>query len=53
MTEKDAIYLAVKSLMDVVESGAKNISLSQLTIDGYKQFTEKEVETIAEELENE
>ena len=27
-SEEDAIDLAVKSLMDVVESGAKNISLS-------------------------
>ena len=38
--------------MDIVESGAKNISLFELTFDGSKQFSTEEVEKIVEELEN-
>jgi len=52
-TEKNAIDMAVKSLMDIVESGAKNIQVSVLTYEGYSVLSEDKVEEIVEKLENE
>ncbi len=53
ITEKFAIELSIKALMDIVESGANNIQVNKLSYDGFKQFDEKEVEEIVEQLEEE
>jgi len=53
ITEKYAIELSIKALMDIVESGASNIQVSKLTFDSYRQFEDKEVEGLVESLEDE
>ena len=46
----DAIKLAIKSLLDVVESGNKNIELVVMSKEGVKHLTDTEIEEIVASL---
>ncbi|KAJ2665620.1 Proteasome subunit alpha type-4 [Coemansia sp. RSA 1200] len=53
MEEKDAVKLAVKSLLEVVQTGAKNIEILVITKDGNRTPTVAEVEDIIKVIEAE
>ncbi len=44
--------LVVKALLDVVESGNKNIELMLMTKDGARLITEEEIEKLIEAAKN-
>jgi len=54
MTKEESIKLTIKSLLEVVQTGAKNIEISVL--DGYNKITSlelSEIEAIVQEIERE
>ncbi|KAJ1663630.1 Proteasome subunit alpha type-4 [Coemansia sp. RSA 1813] len=53
MGEEDAVKLAVKSLLEVVQTGAKNIEILVITKDGNRTPTVAEVEDIIKVIEAE
>ncbi|KRX01820.1 hypothetical protein PPERSA_00530 [Pseudocohnilembus persalinus] len=46
MSNDSALKLTCKALLDVVESGAKNIQMGILTKDGFRHLSDSEVETL-------
>jgi len=54
LTKDETIKLAVKSLLEVVQTGAKNIEIAVMTADGVNKNLEiEEVEAIVSEIEKE
>ncbi|KAK4519544.1 uncharacterized protein ATC70_009780 [Mucor velutinosus] len=54
MDEKDTIKLAIKSLLEVVQTGAKNIEIAVMTSDNtVKLLEQEEVESVVAEIEKE
>lgn len=56
MEKPDTIKLAIKSLLEVVQSGAKNIDICYLEVsdpENLKYLDEKEIETIVAQIEKE
>jgi len=54
MTREESIKLTIKSLLEVVQTGAKNIEISVL--DGYNKITSlelSEIEAIVQDIERE
>merc|ERR1711871_353342 len=51
--EQNAKKLAIRSLMEVVESGAKNIEITMVGADGVTLMTEEELAAIVKEVEDE
>ncbi|KAG1066269.1 hypothetical protein G6F42_026692 [Rhizopus arrhizus] len=54
MDEKNTIKLAIKSLLEVVQTGAKNIEIAVMTSDNtVKLLEQEEVESVVAEIEKE
>ncbi|KAJ1965635.1 Proteasome subunit alpha type-4 [Dipsacomyces acuminosporus] len=53
ISEADAIKLAVKSLLEVVQTGAKNIEILVITKDGHRTPDTAEIESIIKVIETE
>jgi acetyl-CoA carboxylase carboxyltransferase component len=54
MDKAGSIKLAVKSLLEVVQTGAKNIEIAVMEVDGVLRVLEaKEIEDIVAEIERE
>ncbi|KAI8979456.1 proteasome subunit alpha type-7 [Mycotypha africana] len=54
MEEKETIKLTIKSLLEVVQTGAKNIEIAVMTSDGKVKFLDlDEVENVTAEIEKE
>ncbi|KAI8063425.1 proteasome subunit alpha type-7 [Gilbertella persicaria] len=54
MDEKETIKLAIKSLLEVVQTGAKNIEIAVMTSDSVvKHLEQEEVESVVAEIEKE
>ncbi|KAI9469040.1 MAG: proteasome subunit alpha type-7 [Benjaminiella poitrasii] len=54
MDEKDTIKLTIKSLLEVVQTGAKNIEIAVMTADNVvKRLEQEEVESVVAEIEKE
>ncbi|CEP19417.1 hypothetical protein [Parasitella parasitica] len=54
MDEKDTVKLAIKSLLEVVQTGAKNIEIAVMTSDNaVKPLEQEEVESVVAEIEKE
>ncbi|CAO3632868.1 unnamed protein product [Mucor hiemalis] len=54
MNEKDTIKLAIKSLLEVVQTGAKNIEIAVMLSDNtVKRLEQEEVESVVAEIEKE
>lgn len=50
LSAEEALKLTCKSLLDVVESGNKNVELVVLTKDAVRHLTDEEVETLVKNL---
>ncbi|EIE85700.1 hypothetical protein G6F46_003396 [Rhizopus delemar] len=54
MEEKDTVKLTIKSLLEVVQTGAKNIEIVVMTTEGeVKRLEQEEVESVVTEIEKE
>jgi 20S proteasome subunit alpha 4 len=54
MDKYNSIKLAVKSLLEVVQTGAKNIEIAVMEVDGVLRVLEaKEIEDVVAEIERE
>lgn len=53
LSREDSIKLAVKSLLEVVQTGAKNIEIAVMDINGVEFLEQGQVETISAEIEKE
>ncbi|RHZ88099.1 hypothetical protein Glove_26g130 [Diversispora epigaea] len=53
LSKDETIKLAVKSLLEVVQTGAKNIEIAVVTADSVKNLEIEEVEAIVSEIEKE
>ncbi|KAG2192574.1 proteasome subunit alpha type-7 [Mucor mucedo] len=54
MNENETIKLAIKSLLEVVQTGAKNIEIAVMTADStVKRLEQEEVESVVAEIEKE
>ncbi|KAJ3313188.1 Proteasome subunit alpha type-4 [Boothiomyces sp. JEL0838] len=53
LSREDSIKLAVKSLLEVVQTGAKNIEIAVMDINGVEFLEQEQVETISAEIEKE
>ncbi|GMM34655.1 proteasome core particle subunit alpha 4 [Saccharomycopsis crataegensis] len=53
MTEEETITLAVKSLLEVVQTGAKNIEISVMTPTSIKRMTNEEIKVYVDKIEEE
>ena len=51
--EQNAKKLAIRSLMEVVESGAKNIEITLVQANGVSIMTEEELSALVQEVEEE
>ncbi|KAE8707760.1 Proteasome subunit alpha type-7-B [Hibiscus syriacus] len=50
---KETVKLAIRALLEVVESGGKNIEVAVITKEGLRQLDEAEIDAIAAEIEAE
>ena len=53
MTEKESIKLAVKSLLEVVQTGAKNIEIAVMINGEFRELENTEIEAYCAEIEEE
>jgi 20S proteasome subunit alpha 4 len=53
MSRSESIKLAIRSLLEVVQTGAKNIEIVVMDLNGYKNLEADEVEAVTAEIEKE
>jgi 20S proteasome subunit alpha 4 len=50
MSIEEALKLSCKSMLDVVESGSKNIELGVITLKEFRMLTDEEVEKLVQNV---